>query len=81
VGKALASDLAPKHPRALGVGLYSSVVGAARLVASLVGGQLWQTTGPTATFVYAAGLAASGAIVLAARVPNRSAPSSGRHLV
>ena len=69
VGKALATDLAPEELRASGVGLYSGVVGVATLIASMVGGQLWQAVAPTATFLYGAALAAAGAVLLAALVP------------
>lgn len=70
VGKTMATDLAPNNLRATSVGLYSSVVGMASLIASLVGGELWQSVGPTATFAYGAVMAALGAVVLAIRVPN-----------
>ena len=70
VGKALAVDLVPAELRGSGVGLYGTVVGLSALVASVVGGQLWDGLGPTATFGYGATCAVLGAVMLA-RVPSR----------
>lgn len=64
VGKALATDLAPQHLRASGIGLYATTVGVTALVASPVGGQLWVEIGPAATFTYGAICAALGALLL-----------------
>ncbi len=81
VGKALATDLAPPDLRGSGIGLYLSAVGASTLVASLVGGQLWDRVGPVATFAYGAGLAILGGALLAALVPGSQSerqPASAR---
>jgi MFS family permease len=72
VGKALATDLAPEHLRASGIGLYATTVGLSALVASAVGGQLWVQVGPAATFVYGAIFAALGALLLLVLVPARA---------
>jgi MFS family permease len=41
VGKAFATDFAPEHLRASGIGWYTTTVGVAGLVASIVAGLLW----------------------------------------
>jgi MFS family permease len=56
VGKAVASDLIPEHIKATGIGFYSAVIGVTGLIASLVGGQLWDRVEPQATFLYGAAL-------------------------
>ncbi len=72
VGKALVTDLAPRHLRASGIGLYATTVGLTALVASAVGGQLWVQVGPAATFLYGAIFAALGAVLLLVLVPARA---------
>ena len=69
VGKALAVDLVPPELRASGVGLYGTAVGLSALVASVVGGLLWDRLGPAATFGYGAVCAVIGAAVFALFVP------------
>lgn len=64
VGKALASDLVPEELRASGVGWYMATVGLTGLVASIVGGVLWTSVGPSATFFYGAGSALAGSVAL-----------------
>ncbi|MBN9121490.1 MAG: MFS transporter [Planctomycetes bacterium] len=64
VGKALASDLVPEEMRASGVGWYMATVGLTGLMASLVGGVLWTSVGPPATFCYGAGSALAGSVAL-----------------
>lgn len=66
VGKALASDLVPPELQASGVGWYTATIGITGLVASIVGGVLWTSVGPSATFLLGAGsaLLGSGALVL-----------------
>ena len=70
VGKALAVDLVPVELRGSGGGIYGAVVGLSALVASVVGGQLWDGLGPTAIFGYGAACAVLGALMLAP-VPSR----------
>lgn len=52
VGKTLAIDLAPEHLRATGVGIFSSTLGIFSFMASIIGGQLWDRFGSSATFLY-----------------------------
>jgi MFS family permease len=72
VGKALASDLVPPELRASGVGWYMATVGLTGLVASIVGGVLWTSRGPEATFLYGAASALVGCVALALFVPRTS---------
>lgn len=65
VGKAMATDFLPSHLRATGIGWYMAVVGLSELVASIVGGILWDQVGPSATFLYGACFAALGGAALA----------------
>jgi MFS family permease len=69
VGKALASDLVPRHLRASGVGWYSATVGLWQLVASVVAGLLWDRIGHAVVFYFGALFAAVGIIALLALVP------------
>ena len=69
VGKALASDLVPAELRASGVGWYMATVGITGLVASVVGGLLWTSAGPPATFLYGAASALLGCVALVLFVP------------
>lgn len=64
VGKALASDLVPAERRASGVGWYATTVGLTGLLASLVGGVLWTSVGPPATFLCGAASALAGSVAL-----------------
>ena len=69
VGKALASDLVPRHLRASGIGWYSATVGLWQLVASVAAGSLWDRIGHAAVFYFGALFAAVGIIALLALVP------------
>jgi MFS family permease len=69
VGKALASDLVPRHLRASGIGWYSATVGLWQLVASVAAGLLWDRIGHAAVFYFGALFAAVGIIALLALVP------------
>jgi MFS family permease len=69
VGKALASDLVPRHLRASGIGWYSATVGLWQLVASVAAGLLWDCIGHAAVFYFGALFAAVGIIALLALVP------------
>jgi MFS family permease len=69
VGKALASDLVPAELRASGVGWYNAVVGVCGLVASLVGGLLWDSVGHASVFLLGAGFAVIACVALVALVP------------
>ena len=66
--KALISRTAPDEERASAIGFYDTAVGVATFVASTLGGILWSTVGPWATFAYGAACAAVAAtVMLAAR--------------
>ncbi len=67
--KALISRAVPDEGRAAAMGLYATVSGVATLVASSVGGVLWTTIGPQATFFYGAACALLAAAVLAVARP------------
>jgi MFS family permease len=78
VGKALASDYVPAELRASGVGWYNTIVGVCGLVASLVGGWLWDHVGHASVFLFGAAFAAIGAVALSILVPaNVTAQRSG----
>lgn len=66
VGKAFIADLVPDERRGSAMGLYNASVGAMVLVASVMGGALWQFVGPAATFLAGAASAGAAAILLAA---------------
>lgn len=69
VGKALAVDLVPAELRASAVGLLGTVTGLATLLASCFAGLLWTHVGPWATFVFGAGGAVVGGLLLSRVAP------------
>lgn len=71
VGKAFAADYVPEHLRASGVGWFSTTVGLLQLVASLIGGVLWDTVSHTAVFYFGGAFAAIGAAALLLLLPSR----------
>jgi MFS family permease len=77
VGKAFASDFVPEQLRASGVGWYNSTVGVLQLIASIVGGFLWDQIGHTAVFYYGAVFAVVGSIALVLVIPAERARASG----
>jgi MFS family permease len=78
VGKALASDYVAGELRASGVGWFNTIFGLCGLVASLVGGWLWDNVGHASLFLFGAIFAAIGAIALLILVPaNVTAQRSG----
>jgi MFS family permease len=64
VGKALASDLVPSELQASGIGWYTATIGITGLMASIVGGELWTSVSPSATFFFGAGSALLGSAAL-----------------
>ncbi|MGB8644291.1 MAG: MFS transporter [Anaerolineae bacterium] len=54
VGKALVTDLTPKARRGAAMGWFNGLTGFAALPSNILGGWLWQTFGPTATFAMGA---------------------------
>jgi MFS family permease len=69
VGKALASDLVSSELQASGVGWYTATIGITGLIASIVGGELWTSVGPSATFLFGAGSALLGSTALVLLYP------------
>lgn len=63
IGRAYISDLVPEDRRASALGLYGASTGAMLLIASIIGGALWDLVGPEATFAFGAGTASLAAIV------------------
>lgn len=68
-GKSYASDFVPQNLRASGIGWYSTVVGFSGLIASIVGGQLWDKVSHASVFMYGAALALMGIIFLVILIP------------
>jgi MFS family permease len=73
VGKTMASDFVPQALRASGIGWYSTTVGLAQLLASVIAGILWDRVGHTAVFFYGATFAAAGSVALVALIPRAPA--------
>jgi MFS family permease len=73
VGKALVTDFVGEELRATAIGWYTTVIGLAELVASVVGGQLWIRIGPQATFVFGAIVASSSGVAASVLVVPRPA--------
>ena len=69
VGKALASDYVSDPLRASAIGWYNATLGICGMVASLLGGWLWDHVGPTAVFLLGAVFAAVGMIACVALIP------------
>ncbi len=61
---ALIADTAPTELRGTAFGMFNLVTGLALLLASVIAGTLWDSFGPTATFLAGAGFAALAAIGL-----------------
>jgi MFS family permease len=70
VGKALATDFVTEDVRASAVGWYMTTVGLSGLIASLVGGELWQRIDATATFWLGAASALLASVALVLFVPS-----------
>ena len=69
VGKALASDYVSDSLRASAIGWYNTTLGVCGLVASLLGGWLWDQVGHTTVFLFGAVFAAVGAIACMTLIP------------
>ncbi|HEX8185084.1 MAG TPA: MFS transporter [Blastocatellia bacterium] len=76
VAKALAVDTAGSAGRATAIGIYSAVTGLTQIVASYIGGVLWDKLGPRATFYFGAALAVVATLMLFALLPSRRLSSS-----
>ncbi|PZR99612.1 MAG: MFS transporter [Candidatus Chloroheliales bacterium] len=64
VGKALVSDLIPRGQRGAAMGWFNGLTGFAALPANLLGGWLWASFGPAATFNFGAMVAFAAALLL-----------------
>lgn len=64
VCRAFVADITPAHLRGSAMGTFAATTGLALLPASLMGGFLWQSVGPEATFFYGAGTAALAAVMI-----------------
>jgi MFS family permease len=64
VGKAVATDMVPKELHASSVGWYNATIGITGLIASIVGGELWERVDPSATFYFGAASALAGSVAL-----------------
>jgi MFS family permease len=72
VAKALATDTAGSAGRATAIGIYSGVIGGAQILASYLGGLLWDNVAPAATFYFGTALAALSVVLLFLALPARS---------
>ncbi len=72
VGKAMAADFVPAQIRASGIGWYSTTIGLAGLVASVVAGQLWDKVSHSSVFIYGAIFSLTGIISLIILIPNKT---------
>lgn len=71
VGKALAIDTAGTAGRATAIGIYSMVMGLTQIVASYIGGLLWDKVNSQMTFYFGAALAALSVLLLFTLLPSR----------
>jgi MFS family permease len=73
VGKALAVDTAGQAGRATAIGIYSMVMGLTQIIASYIGGMLWDRIDSSATFYFGAALAVAAILLLVTLLPSRKA--------
>jgi len=66
----LVADTVPAHVIGTGFGIFNLVSGGALLLASVIAGALWSSTGPSTTFLASAGFATVAAIGLLTGVPS-----------
>ena len=62
--KAMVADLVPAELRGTAYGTYNATLGLLDLPASLIAGLLWQAIGPSAPFLFGAGMALIAAVLL-----------------
>lgn len=65
----LIADTAPDHLRGTAFGLFNLISGVCLLIASVLAGALWETSGPASTFIAGAVLAAAALLLLVLRKP------------
>jgi MFS family permease len=78
VAKALAVDTAGSAGRATAIGIYSAVTGITQILASYIGGLLWDKIDSSATFYFGAALAAVAMLLLFALLPSRALREGAR---
>jgi MFS family permease len=71
VAKALATDTAGSAGRATAIGIYSGVIGGTQILASYIGGLLWDNIEPAATFYFGTALAAVAVLLAFVLLPSR----------
>jgi MFS family permease len=71
VAKAMAVDTSGRAGRATAIGIYSAVIGITQIVASFIGGVLWDKIAPSATFYFGGVVAAVAVALLFALLPSR----------
>ncbi len=76
VGKALIADHAPKSRRGAALGVFHMLSGLTTLLASIVGGVLWDRVGPSATFWFGAAMALLALVAAALLRPRIAAAQS-----
>lgn len=81
VAKALVADLCPKHAKATALGLLEMLSGVGVLLASVVGGLLWESAGGSATLWFGSGCAAVGAVGLPLVLAGGEKGRRGEHAV
>jgi MFS family permease len=69
IGRAMVADVVPRARRGTALGWFNGMTGLAALPANLLGGWLWSTVGPSATFALGAWLALVAAALLVAWSP------------
>ncbi len=69
VAKAYVTDLVPKTARGSAMGWFNGLTGVAALPANVIGGWLWSTAGPGATFGFGAWTAAVAVALMIAWLP------------
>jgi MFS family permease len=72
VAKALATDTAGSAGRATAIGIYSGVIGGTQIIASYIGGLLWDNIDPAATFYFGTALASVSVVLLFVLLPSRA---------
>jgi len=81
IQKAFLATIIPPDARATAFGIFSTAVGLAMLPASLIGGWLWDTVSPAATFYYGSATAALSALLFIMMIAalRRHASEKQRH--
>lgn len=75
---ALVADTAPEDLRGTAFGLFNLLTGGTLLVASVLAGWLWQTSGPTATFLVGAIFSGLAALITAVGMKDERKPTVDR---